>query len=164
MMTINNCKNILTIVCYIYIQNINGVIAMIQVLTGEKGSGKTKKMVSLANDLVSQSNGHVVYVSNNSEAMFELNSYVRLIDVSQFPITNDEMFAGFLYGIISQDYDIDTIFIDNLNTILKERAESIENVFDAARDISTGNNVNFYFGLRSAANNMKQPEVEYIAV
>jgi Tfp pilus assembly pilus retraction ATPase PilT len=142
----------------------NGVITMIQVLTGEKGSGKTKKMVSLANDLVSQANGHVVYISNNSEVMFELNSNVRLIDVSQFPITSDEMFSGFLYGIISQDYDIDAIFIDNLNTILKEKAEYIESILNAARDISLEHNINLYFGLRNAAKNMEQPEVEYIAV
>jgi len=137
---------------------------MIQVLTGEKGSGKTKKMVSLANDLVSQATGHVVYISNNSEVMFELDSHVRLIDVSQFPITSDKMFAGFLYGVISQDYDIDTIFIDNLNTILNENAESIESIFDAAKDISKNHNINLYFGLRNAAEKIGQPEVEYIAV
>lgn len=137
---------------------------MIQVLTGEKGSGKTKKMVSLANDLVSQVSGHVVYISNNSEVMFELDSHVRLIDVSQFPITSDDMFAGFLYGVISQDYDIDTIFIDNLNTILNEKAESIENIFNAAKNISTQHNINLYFGLRNAAEKIGQPEIEYIAV
>lgn len=137
---------------------------MIQVLTGEKGSGKTKKMVSLANDLVSQVNGHVVYISNNSEVMFELDSHVRLIDVSQFPITSDEMFAGLLYGVISQDYDIDTIFIDNLNTILNEKAESIENIFNAAKNISSQHNINLYFGLRNAAGKIGQPEIEYIAV
>lgn len=145
-------------------KKLNGVITMIQVLTGEKGSGKTKKMVSLANDLVTHSNGHVVYISNNSEVMFELNSYVRLIDVSQFPISNDQMFAGFLYGIISQDYDIDAIFIDNLNTILKEKADSIENIFDAARDLCHEHNINLYFGLRNAACSKEQLEVEYIAV
>lgn len=137
---------------------------MIQVLTGEKGSGKTKKMVSLANDLVSQVNGHVVYISNNSEVMFELDSHVRLIDVSQFPITSDEMFAGLLYGVISQDYDIDTIFIDNLNTILNEKAESIENIFNAAKNISSQHNINLYFGLRNATGKIGQPEIEYIAV
>lgn len=93
---------------------------MIQVLAGEKGSGKTKRLITMANELVSDLKGHVVYVSTNMESIFDLNSSIRLIDVSQFPISSVDSFVGFIYGILSEDYDIECIVVDNLNNILKE--------------------------------------------
>lgn len=137
---------------------------MIQVLTGEKGAGKTKKMISLANELLSNSKGHVVYVSNNLESMFELNSSIRLIDVSQFPISNLHSFVGFLYGIISSDYDVEAIFIDNLNVILNDENETIINFFDYLKDISSKYGVRFVTGVKGSSNRLPELEVEYIAV
>jgi hypothetical protein len=137
---------------------------MIQVLTGEKGAGKTKKMISLANDLVSCSKGHVVYVSNNSEGMFELSSGIRLIDVSQFPISSLDSLIGFLYGIISEDYDIEAVFIDNLNVILHEDSDVIYKFFDSIKVISEQYNIRFITGVKGASNKLPELEVEYIAV
>jgi energy-coupling factor transporter ATP-binding protein EcfA2 len=143
---------------------INGVIKMIQVLTGEKGSGKTKKMISLANELAAESKGHVVYISNNSESMFELNQNIRLNDISQFPISSLESFVGFLYGIISEDYDIESIFIDNLNVILNEDNETICRFFEHASEISGKFNVRFITGVKGSSSKLPELEVEYIAV
>lgn len=142
----------------------NGVIKMIQVLTGEKGSGKTKKMISLANELALESKGHLIYISNNLEGMFELNQSIRLNDVSQFPISSLDSFVGFLYGLISQDYDTECIFIDNLNMILQENNDAICEFFEYARDISSKFNVKFITGVKGASLKIPELELEYIAV
>lgn len=142
----------------------NGVIKMIQVLTGEKGSGKTKKMISLANELALKSKGHIIYISDNLEGMFELNQSIRLNDISQFPISSLDSFVGFLYGLISQDYDTECIFIDNLNMILKENNEEIYEFFEYARDISNKFNVKFITGVKGASFKIPELELEYIAV
>jgi archaellum biogenesis ATPase FlaH len=142
----------------------NGVIKMIQVLTGEKGSGKTKKMISLANELALESKGHLIYISNNLEGMFELNQSIRLNDVSQFPISSLDSFIGFLYGLISQDYDTECIFIDNLNMILQENNDAICEFFEYARDISNKYNVKFITGVKGQSLEMPELELEYIAV
>ena len=44
--------------------------------------------------------------------MYELNNKVRLIDVSGYPITNSDEFAGFVCGIISQDHDLEVMYLD----------------------------------------------------
>lgn len=137
---------------------------MIQVLTGEKGSGKTKKMISLANELALESKGHIVYISDNLEGMFELNSSIRLNDVSQFPISSLDSFVGFLYGLISQDYDTECIFIDNLNMILKENNEAICEFFEYAKEISNKFNVKFIISVKGSSFKMPELELEYIAV
>lgn len=139
---------------------------MIQVLAGEKGSGKTKKLISIANELVSQSKGHIIYINNSSEIMFDLNSAVRLIDTSQFPISTIDSFEGFISGILSQDYDIETVFIDNLNSILKDDSNSdiLLRFFDYMRSMSSLYGVKFVLGIRTFHDNLSELEAEYIAV
>lgn len=137
---------------------------MIQVLTGEKGAGKTKKMISLANDLVKNSKGNIVYVSNNLESMFQLNSSIRLMDVSQFPISSLNSFVGFLYGIISSDYDVEAIFIDNLNVILKDDNESICQFFDHLKNMSENYGIKFITGVKGSSSVLPELDVEYIAI
>lgn len=137
---------------------------MIRVIAGEKGTGKTKKMLSIANEHAAQSKGHIVYISNNSESMFELNSSIRLVDVSQFPISTNESAIGFLYGIVSQDYDVEYLFIDNLSTILKEDGDGIQSFFDSARKISNTYNINMYISMRKNNVEVAENEIEYIAV
>ncbi|MGI6204955.1 MAG: hypothetical protein ACOYJH_06760 [Anaerovoracaceae bacterium] len=88
---------------------------MVKLLVGHKGSGKTKQMIELANDLVENTNGHVVFVNKNYRLTYNLKHDIRVICMDDFPhITNSDEYIGFLYGIISSDHDIDTIFIDGL--------------------------------------------------
>jgi archaellum biogenesis ATPase FlaH len=137
---------------------------MIQVLAGEKGSGKTKKLFSIANELSSESKGHLIYISTNSEGIFELSPSIRLIDVSQFPISSFDSFQGFIYGMISQDYDIEVILIDNLTCILKDDAQSLSNFLDFAKKVSEGYNIKFILGIKGNAQESVENKVEYIAV
>lgn len=137
---------------------------MIQVLAGEKGSGKTKKLISIANELVSQSSGHVIYINDSSKIMFDLSSAIRLIDTSQFPISTIDSFEGFISGILSQDYDIETIFIDNLNGILSDDMDMLLRFFDYMKRMSSLYGVKFVLGLRSANGSLLELDAEYIAV
>ena len=45
--------------------------------------------------------------------MYELNNKVRLIDVSSYPLKNADEFVGFICGIISQDHDLEQIYLDS---------------------------------------------------
>lgn len=137
---------------------------MIQVLTGEKGSGKTKRMIALANDITYQSKGHVIYISTNSESMFDLNSSIRLIDVSQFPISSVNSFIGFIYGILSEDYDVETILIDNLSTIISEEDEDSQRFFETLKQISDSYGIRFVLGMRTYENLKTKIEAECVAV
>ena len=49
--------------------------------------------------------------------MYELNNKVRLINVMDYPIDNCDEFLGFLCGIVSQDHDLEEMYLDSFLTI-----------------------------------------------
>lgn len=90
---------------------------MIQIICGEKGKGKTKELLGKVNASVQTANGNVVYLDKSQKHMFELNNKVRLINVMDYPITNCDEFLGFICGIISQDNDLEEMYLDSFLTI-----------------------------------------------
>ena len=86
---------------------------MIQFIIGEKGKGKTKVLLEKANQEVKEATGNVVYLDKNTQHMFELNNRIRLINVTHFPLTDADEFIGFICGIISQDHDLEKVYLDN---------------------------------------------------
>ena len=85
---------------------------MVRLVVGEKGTGKTKIIHELANSAVKEAKGNIVYLDRNSNHMYDLSNKIRLIDVSYFPIQNSDQFIGFICGIISQDHDIEELYLD----------------------------------------------------
>ena len=88
---------------------------MVKLIVGNKGSGKTKQMIELANDTVDNSKGSVIFINKNSRLMYDLKYSIRVVCMEDFEhITNSDEYIGFIYGIISSDHDIETIFIDSI--------------------------------------------------
>ena len=88
---------------------------MVKLLLGHKGSGKTKQMIDLANDAVAKADGHIIFLNKNHRYTYELNHDLRVISTEDYEdLTNIDEFIGFIFGIISSDYDIETIFVDGI--------------------------------------------------
>ena len=49
--------------------------------------------------------------------MYELNNKIRLINVMDYPVTNCDEFLGFICGIVSQDHDLEEMYLDSFLTI-----------------------------------------------
>ena len=90
---------------------------MVEIIAGEKGKGKTKYLLDKVNDSVKSASGNIVYLDKSQKHMYELNNKVRLINVTDYPITNCDEFLGFICGIISQDNDLEEMFFDSFLTI-----------------------------------------------
>lgn len=90
---------------------------MIQLILGEKGKGKTKILLDKVNSEIKTAHGNIVYLDKSTKHMFELNNKVRLIDVSSFELSDSDEFIGFIYGIISQDHDLEQMYLDSFLTI-----------------------------------------------
>ena len=86
---------------------------MIQLIIGEKGKGKTKILLDRANAEIKNASGNFVYLDKSSQHMYELNNKVRLIDVTTFPVRGYDAFIGFICGIISQDHDLEQMYLDS---------------------------------------------------
>ena len=88
---------------------------MVRLLIGHRGSGKTKKMVDLANDSVETADGSIVFINKSKRLTHDLKYRIRVVRMDDFDeITNCDEYIGFLYGIISSDHDIEKIFIDSV--------------------------------------------------
>lgn len=90
---------------------------MIEIIAGEKGKGKTKELLNKVNASVTSANGNIVYLDKSQKHMYELNNRVRLINVTDYPIDDCDEFLGFICGIISQDNDLEEMYLDSFLTI-----------------------------------------------
>lgn len=90
---------------------------MVEVIAGEKGKGKTKVLLDKVNADVKTAHGSIVYLDKSQKHMYELDKNVRLINVTEFPIETTEEFFGFLCGIVSQDHDLEKMYLDSFLTI-----------------------------------------------
>ena len=99
---------------------------MVQIISGKKGKGKTKHLLDMVNQSVKEAHGTIVYLDKNAKHMFELSNKIRLIDVSQYPVGSYEAFLGFVSGIISQDHDLEQMYLDSFLTIAHVSADMIE--------------------------------------
>ena len=92
---------------------------MIQIIAGKKGKGKTKQLLDKVNSEVKTAHGSIVYLDKSSKHMYELNNKVRLIDTSEFGLSSSDAFIGFVCGIISQDHDLEQMYLDSFLKIAK---------------------------------------------
>ena len=106
---------------------------MVELIVGKKGKGKTKVLLDKVNGAVKEANGSIVYLDKSTKHMYELNNKVRLIDVSGFPIKNADEFVGFICGILSQDHDLEQIYLDSF---LKGQLDEIGKQFNVTFVIS----------------------------
>lgn len=92
---------------------------MIQIIAGKKGKGKTKYLLEKVNSEIKSAHGNIVYLDKSSKHMYELNNKIRLIDTSEYGLENSDAFIGFLCGIISQDHDLEQMYLDSFLKIAK---------------------------------------------
>ncbi len=117
---------------------------MIEIIAGEKGKGKTKELLAKVNHSVAAASGNIVYLDKSQKHMYELNNKVRLINVMDYPIDNCDEFLGFLCGIVSQDHDLEEMYLDSFLTIaFIETDDEIQHAIEKLDIISEKYNVKF---------------------
>ena len=79
---------------------------MIEIISGEKGKGKTKELLTKVNAAVASASGSIVYLDKSQKHMYELSNKIRLINVTDYPIDN-----------VSQDHDLEEMYLDSFLTI-----------------------------------------------
>ena len=99
--------------------------AMVQLIIGDKGEGKTKQLLDKVNEAIQEARGNIVYLDKSTKHMYELNNKIRLIDVSGFPLKNSDEFIGFICGILSQDHDLEQIYLDSFIKIARLGDEDV---------------------------------------
>jgi hypothetical protein len=116
---------------------------MVEIIVGVKGKGKTKRLLEMANEAVKDAKGTVVYLDKSAKHMYELSNKIRLINVNDFDIMSSDGFTGFVSGIISQDHDLETMFLDSFLKLANLEGGDITPVIDALEKIGEKYNVKF---------------------
>ncbi len=85
---------------------------MVKLIIGNKGSGKTKRLIGLVNEAVERSNGNVVCVEKERLLTYAINYRARLVETDHYNVTGYDAFYGFLSGIVAGDHDITDVLVD----------------------------------------------------
>ena len=129
---------------------------MIQIISGVKGKGKTKYLIQKANENVKEATGNVVYLDKNIKHMFELSNKIRLINTSDYPLDTYDAFLGFVCGLISQDHDLEAMYLDSFLTISSVTDDYVGYVLSKLNDISSKFNVNFVISISMDADTLPE--------
>ena len=116
---------------------------MVQIIAGKKGKGKTKYLLDKANTAIKEANGSIVYLDKSSKHMYELSNKIRLINVNEYPVTSNEGFIGFLCGIISQDHDLEAMYLDSFLKLSCLEGEDISETVKTLETIGEKYHVTF---------------------
>jgi len=96
---------------------------------GKKGSGKSKQIVDMANNLVKEAKGDIVFIDDDNRYMYDLRHEIRFVNSTEYNVDDVNMFYGFVCGMISQDFDISHIFIDGIKNMVHADLIEMEDLF-----------------------------------
>lgn len=117
---------------------------MVKLFAGHKGSGKTKQMLQMANDMVQTAHGSIVFINKNKRLNYDLKYQIRVVSMDDFEsITNIDEYIGFIYGIISSDHDIEVIFIDGILRHKDVHIPDLNEFFSRLNNISAEHDLDF---------------------
>ncbi|HBT65706.1 MAG TPA: hypothetical protein DEB10_13700 [Ruminococcaceae bacterium] len=86
---------------------------MINLILGNKGSGKTKRLIDLCNTATAKSKGNVVLIEKNNQLSYNIGHKTRLVAADDYNIQGYQAFYGFISGMCAGNYDITDIFVDS---------------------------------------------------
>ena len=116
-------------------------------LAGLKGEGKTRKLIEMANSEAKTTDGHLVFIDDDRRHIHDVHRDIRFVETGKGLLSNYREFTGFVLGILSQNSDIQHIYVDGLNNIietvdiesllkLQARLEAIAKVDDVSFTVS----------------------------
>lgn len=111
---------------------------MIQLIVGNKGSGKTKTLISMTNDAVSKSAGNVVCLEKGLKLTYDITHKARLVDTDEYNIEGFDALYGFMAGLMAGNYDITHIFVDATLKIGGRDYEAFAQMIDQLQKLPAG--------------------------
>ncbi len=109
---------------------------MIYLIIGNKGAGKTKRLIELVNGAVEKSNGNVVCVEKERLLTYNVNYRARLVETDHYNVSGYDAFYGFLCGLVAGDHDITDILVDATLKIGGRDYEALANFLEKVSVLS----------------------------
>ena len=109
---------------------------MVKLIIGNKGSGKTKRLIELVNGAVEKSNGNVVCIEKERLLTYDVNYRARLVETDHYKVSGYDAFYGFLCGVIAGDHDITDILVDATLKIGGRDYEALASFLEKVAELS----------------------------
>ena len=109
---------------------------MVKLILGNKGSGKTKRLIDLVNNAVEKSNGNVVCIEKERLLTYDVNYRARLVETDHYKVSGYDAFYGFVCGIVAGDHDITDILVDATLKIGGRDYEALANFLEKVSELS----------------------------
>ena len=121
---------------------------MIRVILGDKGSGKTKRLIDLTNDALKSEHGNILFIDDDKRYMYDLRHEIRFVDASEYPVAykcSANEFLAFLCGMLSADFDLSLIAVDAFKKLVKTPLAdaAMEEFFSNLEKLSEAHKCNF---------------------
>ena len=97
---------------------------MVKFMAGKKGEGKTRKLIEMANECAKVTDGHVVFIDDDKRHIFDLHRDIRFVEAGKGELATYRELVGYILGILSQNSDINHIYIDGLSNILENTVDN----------------------------------------
>lgn len=127
---------------------------MIQIIAGKKGSGKTKRLIDMTNAKAQESIKDVVFLDDDNSYMYDVDHKARFVNAGEYHVHTPEMFIGFLSGMLSQNFDIGTVFIDAFMKLCKVDLKESEWVFKLMEELCQKHNVDFVLSVSAEVSDL----------
>ncbi len=135
---------------------------MVKIIAGEEGTGKTKKLIQLANEKSKSAKGSVFFIDDDSRNIFELGSRIRFINLEDFLINNSEVLYGFICGLINCDYDMESLYIDGIDYLNDLEPEKFDEFIESINELSKNNSLEIVLCLNKKLDSFSQKSNQYI--
>ncbi len=106
---------------------------MIQLITGSKGSGKTKQIIDMANANVDTAKGDIVFLTDTDRYMYSIRYQVRIVNakcLEKGGAISEDSLIGFIKGLLSGNHDIETLYIDGAHRIMGKTVHQMQDFFE----------------------------------
>ena len=114
---------------------------MIKLITGKRGTGKTKILIDAIHEAEKSSNGNVVAIQKGSSLNTDITYKVRLINIDDYSVEGVDAFYGFIAGILSSDHDCTDIFVDATLRIVGRDYAKVGEMLEKLDGISSGTTI-----------------------
>ena len=135
---------------------------MITIIEGAKGSGKTKKILDMANGSLDKVKGDVVFLATTERYRAEIKPQIKFINTATEGVKTKDGLTGFIKGLLSGNYDIEYIFVDGFSKMMGVEIGSPEAAEFFLTVDKLAKNVNFVLTVSCAKKDIPDFIAKYI--
>ena len=133
---------------------------MVKIITGKKGSGKTKVLIDMINEAAKSTSGNIVCIEKGLKLTYDINHSVRLTDMEDYNLEGVDMFYGFVNGMIAGNFDIKEIYVDGILKVVGREYAELGVLFDKLDKI-TGDDIKCIITVSADADELPDSVMKY---